>query len=261
MPSADVLTQVASQDEAIQRQPQLPQKFSSVRDPLADPHVNGEYLKTNPTWHVEYSPWKAENIYRFMDRNNLAPKTVCEVGCGAGEVLRQLQSKLSPDSRFWGYDVSPQAIAMARSRENASLNFGVADFGEMQTPRFDLLLVLEVVDHVEDYFGFLRMLKPRGDLKIFSFSLDISVQTALRGGALAQRRGVHHHLHHFSKETALSVLKETGYEILDHMYPPPPPSRTSMQKLARPLRSISFAMNPDLSVRFFGGHSLLILAR
>jgi hypothetical protein len=27
----------------------LPQKLSSIRDPLADHHVNGEYLKTHPT--------------------------------------------------------------------------------------------------------------------------------------------------------------------------------------------------------------------
>jgi len=260
MTSANVFNAPAAQED-VRQPPQVAPKFSSVRDPLLDPHINGEYLKTNPTWHVEFSPWKAENIHRFMNRNHLAPKTICEVGCGAGEVLRQLQSKLSPDCRFWGFDVSPQAIEMARSRENASLRFGVADFGEMYSPRFDLLLMLEVVDHVEDYLGFLRMLKPRGDLKIFSFSLDISVQSALREGAFAQRRGLHHHLHHFSKETALSVLKETGYEILDYMYPPPPPARTSMQKLAKPLRSLSFALNPDLSVRFFGGHSLLILAR
>jgi 2-polyprenyl-3-methyl-5-hydroxy-6-metoxy-1,4-benzoquinol methylase len=196
-----------------------------------------------------------------MNRNNLSSKTICEVGCGAGEVLRQLQSKVSSDCRLWGYDVSPQAIGMAKTRENASLRFATADFGEIRTPRFDMLLVLEVVNHVEDYFGFLRMLKPRGDLKIFSFSLDISVQTALRKGAFVRRRGLHHHLHHFNKETALSVLKETGYEILDYVYPPPPLRPLVCRNWPRPLRLLSFVVNPDLSVRFFGGHSLLILAR
>jgi len=260
MPCSDVLKQPVTEDDP-RLHLQQPEKFSSVRNPSADPHVNGEYLKTNPTWHVEFSPWKAENVWHFMDRNSLLPKTICEVGCGAGEVLRQLQSKLSPDCSFWGYDVSPQAIEMAKGRENVSLRFDLADFGEIQTPRFDLLLMLEVVDHIEDYFGFLRMLKSRGELKIFSFSLDISAQTALRKGALAQRRGVHHHLHHFSKETALSVLQETGYEILDYAYPPPPPPRTSVQRLAKPFRSLSFAMNPDLSVRLFGGQGILILAK
>jgi hypothetical protein len=41
-----------------------PQRFSSVADPATDPHLTGEYLKNNPTWHVEYSPPKAANILR-----------------------------------------------------------------------------------------------------------------------------------------------------------------------------------------------------
>lgn len=234
--------------------------FSSAKDPGADPHINGEYLKTNPTWHVEYSPWKSENILRFMARNSVRPRTVCEVGCGAGEVLRLLQAKMARECRFWGYDVSPQAIEMAKSRENANLRFDVADFGEIETPYFDLLLVLEVVDHIEDYFGFLRMLRRRGDLKIFSFSLDFSVQALLRAGVLAHRRSFHHHLHHFNKDTALCALQETGYNILDYAYPAPPNLGSGLKKLVQPLRAFTAALGSDAAARFFGG-SLLVLAR
>jgi SAM-dependent methyltransferase len=234
--------------------------FSSVKDPQADPHINGEYLKSNPTWHVEYSPWKAENIHRFMEKNALDPHTVCEIGCGAGEVLRLLQTKMKRDVRFWGYDVSPQAIELAKPRENEYLSFGVADFGELRTPDFDLLLVLEVVDHVEDYFGFLRMLKPRGKYKLFSFSLDFSVQAMLRGGVLAHRRNFHHHLHHFNKDTAICALRETGYEILDYAYPPPPAIGNGLKKMVQPIRAFSAVLGSDTAARLFGG-SLLVLAR
>lgn len=234
--------------------------FSSVKDPATDPHINGDYLKSNPTWHVEYSPWKAENIHRFMQKNALDPHTVCEIGCGAGEVLRLLQAKMKRDVRFWGYDVSPQAIEMAKARESEYLSFAVADFGELRTPDFDLLLVLEVVDHVEDYFGFLRMLKPRGKYKLFSFSLDFSVQALLRGGVLAKRREFHHHLHHFNKDTAICALRETGYEILDYAYPPPPVIGSGLKRIAQPLRAFSAMLGSDTAARFFGG-SLLVLAR
>jgi len=29
--------------------------FSSVADPATDPHLNDEYFRQNPTWHVELS--------------------------------------------------------------------------------------------------------------------------------------------------------------------------------------------------------------
>jgi hypothetical protein len=235
-------------------------RFVSIADPDADQHLNGEYFKKHPTWHVEYSPWKADNIYRFLKRKQLDPRTICEVGCGAGEVLRQLQLKMDPECRFWGYDVAPPAIELAKQRENERLSFELADFGAIQTPRHDLLLILEVVDHVEDYIGFLRMLKTKADLKLFSFSLDISAQSALRKGAFAQRRNVHSHLHHFNKETAISSLEYAGYEIIDSFYPSNF-ANSQLAKLAKPIRQLSFGMAPDLTVRLFGGYSLMVLAR
>jgi SAM-dependent methyltransferase len=247
-------------DQSDLASPKPAEDFVSVVDPAADPHVNGEYFKKHPTWHIEYSPWKAENISGFLQRKNLRPKTICEVGCGAGEVLRQLQMKMAPDCSFWGCDVAPHAIEMAKEKENSRLHFAVGDFGVMSTPFFDLMLVLEVVDHVEDYMGFLRVLRPRADLKLFSFSLDISVQSAFRAGAFTQRREVHSHLHHFSKETVLGTLKHTGYEIIDYFYPPNL-AITPLARLAKPVRVSLFKLNPELTVRLFGGYSLLVLAR
>lgn len=237
------------------------ERFVSVADPKTDPHVNGEYFKKHPTWHVEYSAWKAENIFRFLQEKKLTPKTVGEVGCGAGEVLKQLQLKMESDVRFWGWDIAPPAIEMAKTRENERLHFALADFGAVETPSLDLLLALEVVDHVEDYLGFLRMLKSRAELKLFSFSLDISVQSAMRPGALLQRRNVHNHLHHFSKETAISALEYTGFQIVDWCYPDNFAGTSALAAMARPIRKLTYWIAPDSTVRMFGGYSLLVLAR
>jgi len=236
-------------------------RFTSVVDPTGDPHVNGEYFRKNPTWHVEYSPWKAENIYHFLNRRQLRPKTICEVGCGAGEVLRQLQLKMPQECSFSGYDIASHAIEIAkRNGENEKLRFAVADFGELETPHIDVLLILEVVDHVEDYYGFLRMLKKKAEWKLFSFSLDISVQSAFRSGAFTQRRKVHSHMHHFNKETVLGTLQYAGYEVVDYFYPSNLAIST-LARLAKPIRTAIFKLSPDLAVRLFGGYSLMVLAR
>ena len=73
-------------------------------------YSSSRYMEMNPGWHVEESPWKAEQILRMLSRHGLAPKEIAEVGSGAGEVLRQLQQAMDPDCRFSGYDISPQAI-------------------------------------------------------------------------------------------------------------------------------------------------------
>jgi len=235
-------------------------RVPSVANPEADPHINGTYLRHNPSWHIEYSPSKAAIIHDTLGRNGLAPRTIAEVGCGAGEVLRQLQLRLPAECRFWGYDISPDAIRLARERENPRLQFALTDFAIAETPRFDLLLVLEVVDHVEDYIGFLRNLKDRAEWKLFSFTLDISAQSVLRRSGFQAAREKFSHLHHFNREIALATLRHAGYSVVDCSYGPNHPE-TLAAKLARPIRAMAFALNQDLSVRLFGGHGMLVLTR
>jgi Methyltransferase domain len=237
------------------------QTLSTVRDPIADAHINGEYCRKNPSWHIEYSPKKAQTIHDFLQRRQLRPKTIGDVGCGAGEVLALLQQKMDPSCRFWGYDVAPPAIEKAKTRENDRLKFSLADLCEIETPHFDLLLALEVVDHVEDYIGFLRILKKRAEWKYFSFSLDISVQSAFRSNAFTQRRKNHSHLHHFNKQTALGTLEYAGHEIVDYFYTSPDVTISWAAKVARPIRQVMFKMNPESAVRLFGGYSLQVLTR
>ena len=52
----------------------------------AEMYLDGTYLEHKPTWHVEDSPWKAKQIHTILSKNNIKPNTVCEVGCGAGEI-------------------------------------------------------------------------------------------------------------------------------------------------------------------------------
>ena len=229
-----------------------------------NPHINGEYLRNNPGWHAATSEWKAGEIMKMLDRHNLLPKTVGEVGCGAGEVLRQLQLRMPPDCEFIGYDIAPTAIEMCKERENDRLHCELADVCAIETPPFDLMLILEVVDHVEDYFSFLRTLKSRSTYKLFHFSLDLSVQNALRKGALLKQRDVYVHLHYFNKETILRTLEETGYEIVDHFYTPFGIKFAGGgvgKWVIRPLRRSFFQVNEDLAVRILGGYRLLVLAR
>jgi len=226
-------------------------------------YLNGEYLGRNPLWHLEESEWKAVQITRMLRKNGITPATVCDVGCGAGEVLRQLQKTLGNDCKFYGYDVSPQAIDLAQGRANERLHFCLSDFSTVGGAWFDLLLGLDVFEHVEDYYGFLRQLKARAQYKIFHIPLDLSVQTLFRRSGLLKRRHLHDHLHFFSKETALQALQDTGYEVLDHFYTERAIDLGDAlgQRILRAPRKLCFALHNDLTVRVLGGYSLLVLAR
>ncbi len=182
-----------------------------------DLYTRGEYLVTHPTWHVEESPWKVMYLLQLMARNHLTPQTICEVGCGAGEGLRLLQQRMDGRCRFWGYEISPQAYEMATSRANERLQFKLADIRDEPSTSFDLILVMDVLEHMEDYFSLLRAIRPKSEYKIIQIPLDISVRSVLFGHLIEYRK-LHGHIHYFTKELGLQMLRDVGYDIIDYCY-------------------------------------------
>jgi len=226
-------------------------------------YESGEYVDKNPSYHTEDSPWKARQILRMLERQSLPIRSVCEVGCGAGEILRQLQLQMPQETRFYGYEISPQAYGLCKERENERLTCRCEDLLSVETEPFDLLLCIDVFEHVEDYLGFLKRLKGKARYKMFHIPLDLSAQSVMRSRPLMVTRAGVGHLHYFTKDTALATLRDAGYEVIDHFYTAGGNEigKTMKSKLARLPRSLFYALQPDLAVRTLGGYSLLALAQ
>jgi SAM-dependent methyltransferase len=119
-------------------------------------NASSDYLNANPSWHIEDSPWKATQIIKMLKKNNLHPKSIVEIGCGAGEILNQIHDRWDDKTvRLYGYDISPDAYEFCKAREKDRLKFFNNDL--LQTnEKFDLLLMIDVFEHVEHYFDFIR---------------------------------------------------------------------------------------------------------
>lgn len=105
----------------------------------SDIYSKGGYSLQNPTWHVQDSAWKAEQILKIMEKNIIRPDSICEVGCGAGEVLHQLYLSLPNTFEFVGYDIAPQAIDLCQERTNSRLRFYLRDILDDENVYFDLI--------------------------------------------------------------------------------------------------------------------------
>lgn len=223
---------------------------------------DGTYLTNNPGWHADDSGWKAGHIAHMLERHALAPASVCEVGCGSGEILVQLASRLAPGTKCVGYDISPDAYALCARKAAGNLQFKLADLLD-EDAHYDLALGIDVFEHVEDCFGFVRKLRARARHTIFHIPLDLSVLSLARGGKLMSMRRSAGHLHYYSKETALALLEDAGYKVIDHFYTSGatelgnPGWKTQLMKLPR---NALYRIDPDLAVRLLGGYSLLVLA-
>jgi len=245
-------------------------------------YTSGEHLACNPTWHAEESPWKARYVLRILAKNRIVPRTICDVGCGAGEVLRLVQTGLDQGCSLSGYDISPQAIELAQHRANDRLHFTLGDVREEPGASFDLILLLDVIEHLENYFDFLRDVQPLATYKIIQIPLDITVRSVAAGN-LIKWRAAHGHLHYFTKDVAIQMLRDLGYEVVDYIYTWQENSNSlnyiwnqnkhDTRLLVRRLTGffaratlaipshVFFAIHPDAAARVMGRWRLLVLAR
>jgi len=227
-------------------------------------YKQGEYLEKHPTWHIEDSAWKSKQLMKIMKRNHLQPTSISEVGCGAGEILNQLYLQLPKNIKFFGYEISPQAYVLCQKRKKERLQFYLRNLFDDKEMFFDIMLAIDLIEHIEDCFGFLRDLHKKAEYKIFHIPLELSVQTVLLSKPILNSRQVAGHIHYFTKETAIAILKDTGYEVLDYFYTGSSidlPVKSFKTLFARLPRKIMYKLNRDIAVRILGGYSLMILAK
>jgi SAM-dependent methyltransferase len=240
---------------------------SVIENPVSttsDRYLDGSYAIGNPDWHQADSAWKAERIFEIIDRNRIKLRSVCDLGCGAGEVLACLKRKLDIDVVCVGYEPSPQAFSIAQTKTTSGLSFSQASALD-EKAHFDAILLIDVIEHLDDYIGYLRNVQPHADYFILHIPLDLSVLSLLRDWPIMKRRRGVGHLHYFTKSTALATLEDLGFKVIDFFYTEirrPSEENFKTTLLRRfPLSCFCVLGLRDLGVRIFGDHSLMILAQ
>ncbi len=230
-----------------------------------DIYINGEYFKNNPDWDVADAKWKTDVIFNLLKKNNVSVSNVLEVGCGAGANLVELAKKDESIKKLIGYDISPYAIELASKNTTDKISFHNKDITADEYINTELILVIDVLEHVDDYYGFLRKLRTKSEYFVFHIPLDLSCRTVMKPHVMLQQRQSVGHIHYYTKEIAEWALQDTGYEIIDWVYTKPVvdvlPVDSFKRFVKKTLRNISFAVNKNWSVKKWGGYSIMVLAK
>jgi SAM-dependent methyltransferase len=230
---------------------------------MRDEYVDGSYLKENPNWHQEDAPSKVDMLIKAIDGNRLVPQTIVDVGCGAG-LVSELLAKRYVSSRVTGFEISKDAIVFWPKREKLpNLNFvNGSVFDSKET--FDVCLCIDVFEHIEDYYGFLRALRSHARSHIFKIPLDMCVLKVVTPALKAARDSVGH-IHYFNDYSAIETLKDTGYEIESTQLEPgfiwDSRPKGALQYLVYGLRRFCMLFGHKFAARMMGGYCLVVAAR
>lgn len=232
------------------------------KDPVTARYLSADYLQKNPSWDSEDSPWKAEKVREMLAANRLQPASIVDVGCGAGIVLSELQHHY-PEARLAGFDIAPDAERFWEAPRARGIELTVGDFTALPAAVCDVLLVLDVVEHLQDPFAFLARIRGRARHCLFHFPLDLSALSVLRETPLLHVRHKVGHVHYYTRSLALALLEDCGYRVIDARYTGAAfsaPRRTLGTALAGLPRRLARWIDPHWGVRLLGGETLMVLA-
>ena len=230
-------------------------------------YLDGTYLNINKSWDREDAEWKARLVVRILRSHSIEVNSICEVGCGSGDVLRHLRG-MFPRAELKGFDVSPQLLPFWNESikcvsAGGGVEFELGNFFEINTVKHDVLLMLDVFEHVRDPFTFLEESREHARHFVFHIPLDLSAFGVARKNPLLNVRRSVGHLNFYTKDIALETLKDCGYNIIELKYTRASlksPNRSFKAKLAAIPRQILYGLNKDAGVRILGGETLLVLA-
>jgi SAM-dependent methyltransferase len=226
-------------------------------------YTDQTYLQQNPSWHAEDAVFKAGYIKTLLERNRLIPEDIAELGSGSGALLATLQKLLPDADRFTGYEISTDALAMAAPLANDQLRFlhrDITDLGDHAW--YDLLLVIDVLEHLENYIHFLRSIRKKGRYTIFHIPLDLCTWSLFREEMLLEQRQKVGHIHLFTEDFIKEAIKSAGFDLIDQLYTPPTFEHLSTkQKFINQCRNALFRVAPRFTTKSLGGYSIMLLTK
>ncbi len=123
-------------------------------------------------------------------------------------------------------------------------------------------MVIDVLEHLENYFSFLDIIKTKSMFTIFHIPLDMCLWSLLREQMLIESKNRVGHIHNFTEDFIINILSEKGFKVIDKMYTEPVFKVTSAkQKLINTIRKTLFKINKRFCTKTIGGYSVMVLTQ
>jgi SAM-dependent methyltransferase len=116
------------------------------------------YSQADPAAAQGYGEWralsartKADHVVALLRRAGVRPRTLVEIGCGAGSLLAELAARgVAPE--LAGFDLSAAAIDIARGQDLPGVRFDAFDGARVPVAdrTYDVAVLSHVLEHVPE---------------------------------------------------------------------------------------------------------------
>jgi ubiquinone/menaquinone biosynthesis C-methylase UbiE len=194
-------------------------------------YETNEYLKNNPSLHIDDSPYKINIIIplidKFIGQINSSEINILDVGSGAGLILKgitdYIRSKYSMKVNKYLLDLSPGMIDYQRNVNpdfQKALNEDVC-LTTLSNKEIDLVLMIDVLEHIPEPKNALSEIKRISNYAIFKVPLENSsifrVWDFIRRG-MPLKRSIEQfsHVNFYTRDELKRQLRGAGVIIYEY---------------------------------------------
>jgi hypothetical protein len=232
-------------------------------------YSSGEYWRRRLS---ESSDFKVRLVLRALADAKIELRSSfrgIEIGCGNGAFLFPLAKALDATIGTFslrGVDIATNAIEAAKLKADSigetRVCFSPGSASDVDS-QFDVVFLMDVVEHVTDPYSFLGSLRTLAPLVV----MHIPIEQSLAHGILSkpqQSYNAFHHVHFFSLETMRLLVKEAGFEIEAMQFTSASPEVLRFQgslavRASRLIRYCAYKVAPGLSSLLMGGSVMVIM--
>jgi SAM-dependent methyltransferase len=151
-------------------------------------------------------------IAGLIERQALPKKDgrILEVGCGTGSSLKMLQSY----GRVDAIEPDAPARALASERSGVKVKGGLLPDGvKLKDGAYDLILMLDVLEHIPDDLGTLEALRPK-----LAAGGRLMVTVPAMPWLWSAHDVAHHHQRRYTRKSLEDVFRRAGYKVRYRSY-------------------------------------------
>lgn len=185
---------------------------------MIDEQVRKDLIARFDRLAPERDEWVRKNAYYYEDQKRFfrfvvpRSRSVLELGCGTGDLLKALEPR-----RGLGVDISPEMIRKA-SEKYPDLEFRVGDMEQLDAwgETFDVLVLADVVGLLQDVEETFRRLRPfcRPETRVIISYYNFLWEPVLSAGERMGLKMPQKHQNWLSAEDIGNLLSLTGYEVV-----------------------------------------------
>lgn len=175
---------------------------------------------------------KANSIQQLLIKHAIKPRNMLELGCGTGAVLEKCQQRGLADN-LYGVDYSEDAIGYLKIRVPGVTAFAADILNDdlHLDDEFDVVVLSHVLEHLEEPEVLLKSLTTKLRFKYLIAEVPLEDLALLKvRSKLWGRPGIQAgHVQFYTQPTFESLLRTSGYNIIDRRQYLPIPSRQALE--------------------------------